>query len=376
MKPSCKLFTTEITQSSQFRLADDVPSSSASLNNTSTNPQRQSPDLMCTRIYGGEGGEPMEAVFGQTITSMEAFGDEKYGLLALKVTFSTGNQVEVNVIRPHYRSHGVINLGSDAIMELYVKTVQDNAYFIPGGFGVVEIYLRTLKGQVYATTEYHPGNGETGNWYPVMDGAGFTPLQNIVLAGVKAKTSGCIDSLAFYYRKEVLTARVMEDFEYDGVLVEPEPEEITVASVLLQSRKSKDEKAAISFDETLGSSFRWTLDAEFRTGESVIINTPLPYVEAGEVLFSRNFTFGYAWGEELPAYKDFGYQAEVRIPQGKIVRAAAIAQAFHLAGKFSAKVKEHWLYSGAITRTVVGKLEGVSAFEVKVHYSGQDQEEE
>ena len=332
-----------------------------------------------TNVYGGAGGSPFNWVLGSCITRITTYSivtpassltTLRLVLQGIQVSFDDGKSISIGTCsQDSSLTVQSLDLKSDSISKMYVLIAVDSIF---GGDtynkGCGAICFETIQGQSFSSAgEYTPLNTPSLDWQPVS--VGSTPCSNFFPVGLTGSAALAVDSLSFYFQKDALISRIVEDFDYSGLTPSTSPAPINVASAAVENLTGETQEMNINFNESVTSSYTWSAEAGITVGVEVALKTGVPIVAEGKVTVSTELSFAYTWGESLDVSRSLGYEMLVSVPPNSKVVANATASSYKLSGSYTANFTENWFHAGAVTRQLKGEVEGVSAFDVDVLYN-------
>lgn len=326
-----------------------------------------------TNSYGGLGGSSFSYSFGNYISKITTYTytDNNNDILhGINFSFDDENEVLVGTSSSGSTNFtaNTLDLTSDSISKIYILTVSDKTVFSgdSNGKGCGAIYIETIKGQSFTSVSGKTPLNSSG--WQLVSSPSFDPVTNFFLVGASGMAETAIDALSFYFQKDFLVSRVVENFDYSG-LTPSTPTPINVATQIVDNQTIETQEASISFTESVSSTFTWSAEAGITVGAETTLETGIPFVAEGKVTMSLEVSFAYTWGEEKSLTREFSYQANVSVPSNSSIIASATASSYQLSGSYTADFIENWYHAGAKTKQIKGNINGLSAYNVEINYN-------
>ncbi|MGX9727258.1 MAG: ETX/MTX2 family pore-forming toxin [Candidatus Electronema sp. VV] len=344
-----------------------------------------------TALYpsvSGAGGVPTDYVGGNYIKTISIYsgaavggGYADWSFIALKAEFDSGTTMTMGCsggtgLPANAIPIGYIDLSSDSISYIYIKS-KSNGNF-KAGVGVGDICFVTMRGNVLASTNENPANGNTAGWSLVKPLEQNVPSKNMVLNGLIGNAGDAVDQIGFYYNEDTMLSKSSQDFSYDdpatglSTLKYTFTDVLNVSSQTVTNLTSAAQTASVNFSESVSTATSWTLGAGLTAGGEVDVTVKIPFVNEDTVKLSAEVSLSVNWGKTTTTTDQFSYQADVTVNPGKSVTATATAASAIITGTFTATLLENWQHAGAISQQISGTINSVGADGVVVKYTEAD----
>jgi len=317
-----------------------------------------------SKTYGGTAGNAYTAMSGSAISSLTFIKGTYYTLQGVTVVFDNGSSITIGSTSNPV-STTTVDLTRNTVSKLYVNLQSASGF--GSGVGIGGIYLETVHGETYTSLPGSTPINQPKSWTPVVTSTDNDPISNAVLVGITGTSGTAIDSMAFYFKNDMLMSHGMTNLVYGTFDTSPSTP-MNVATATLSNQTGQTQQMSISFSESVASSYTFSTTAGATAGLSTTVEAGLPFVAKGQVEVSATFSFSATMGVAKTVTKTFTYNANVNVGPGETIQASAIASTYTLSGSYTAFFSEVWVHAGAVTKSVTGTINGVSAYDVSVSY--------
>ena len=340
-------------------------------------------DLQLTNTYGGtSGGGSFLTIAGNYIKTIDCYTSYNnaatnfYFLQAVQITYDNGTSITIGNNPPTANNASVqtLTLSGNSIAKLYFN-ISSNSHVFSGSPVIVGIYAELLNGPAFCSLptsnpSYCTPQTNPPAWQIATPTGSSMPAKNMVLVGMSGKSGSAINAAAFYFKTDKLMNQGLYVPSYTYSPATPgAATPLNVATATVSNQTNTQQQMSINFSESVASSFTFSVAEGLTIGTTVEVQAGVPLVADAKFTESAQVSFTATLGVSKTFTNTFSYTANVMVGENQTIQAKAVASSYAVSATFTGTYAELWAHAGAVTKTVSGTLEGVTAYDVNVNYT-------